>query len=128
MRDHRPVNLDLSTIHFPITAIVSILHRISGVVIAIATPFLLYILYLSLQSPHHYNWVLELLTLPLVKVLFWLVLTAIGYHCIAGIRHLLMDLGIGESLLGGRVGAWIVIVCATLCSVVIFLWLGVFNG
>ncbi|MGL4928928.1 MAG: succinate dehydrogenase cytochrome b556 large subunit, partial [Plesiomonas sp.] len=32
----RPVNLDLKTISFPITAIASILHRVSGVITFIA--------------------------------------------------------------------------------------------
>ena len=32
VKKQRPVNLDLQTIRFPITAIASILHRVSGVI------------------------------------------------------------------------------------------------
>ncbi|MGL5372028.1 MAG: succinate dehydrogenase, cytochrome b556 subunit, partial [Plesiomonas shigelloides] len=46
----RPVNLDLKTISFPITAIASILHRVSGVITFIALGILLWLLSLSLSS------------------------------------------------------------------------------
>ncbi|MEX7656203.1 succinate dehydrogenase, cytochrome b556 subunit, partial [Pseudomonas aeruginosa] len=41
MKKQRPVNLDLQTIRFPITAIASILHRVSGVITFIAVGILL---------------------------------------------------------------------------------------
>ncbi|MGL1161857.1 succinate dehydrogenase, cytochrome b556 subunit, partial [Vibrio parahaemolyticus] len=40
----RPVNLDLTTIRFPVTAIASILHRVSGVITFVAVGILLWLL------------------------------------------------------------------------------------
>ena len=50
MQTKRPVNLDLSTIRFPLPAIISILHRITGIWLFLALPFLLVMLRGSLES------------------------------------------------------------------------------
>lgn len=58
----RPVNLDLQTIHFPITAISSILHRVSGVITLIAVGILLWLLGTSLSSPEGFQYASEIMT------------------------------------------------------------------
>ncbi|MGO2457420.1 succinate dehydrogenase, cytochrome b556 subunit, partial [Vibrio casei] len=50
-RKSRPVNLDLQTIHFPISAIASIVHRVSGVIMFVSVGILLWLLATSLSSP-----------------------------------------------------------------------------
>jgi len=114
----RPVNLKLQSIHFPITAIVSILHRISGVVLSIVTPVYLYALFVSTQSAADYRLVQTLFQNPIIGVVTWLCMTALIYHTIAGLRHLAMDfLGIGETLQGGKIGAWLTIIITLVLSV-----------
>ena len=49
---------------------------------------------------------------PFAKLVLWGVLAALAYHLAMGLRHLLMDLGIGESLEGGRRGATVALVAA----------------
>ena len=105
MNDKRPVNLDLSTIKFPVTAIASITHRVTGVAIFLALPILLWMLDRSLASPESFADLKELMTSPLVKLVVWAILAVLLYHLVAGIRHLVMDAGVGESLEGGRRGA-----------------------
>lgn len=51
VKKQRPVNLDLKTIRFPVTAIASILHRVSGVITFVAVGILLWLLGTSLSSP-----------------------------------------------------------------------------
>ena len=68
MNDKRPVNLDLSTIKFPVTAIASITHRVTGVAIFLALPILLWMLDRSLASPESFADLKELMTSPLVKL------------------------------------------------------------
>jgi succinate dehydrogenase subunit C (EC 1.3.5.1) len=102
---NRPVNLDLSTIKFPVTAIVSILHRVSGVVMLGGVIVLLYMLDMSLSSEKSYDELASLMALPWAKLILWAVLSALAYHFVAGVRHLIMDLGVGESLEGGKLGA-----------------------
>ena len=105
MHDQRPVNLDLTTIKFPVTAIASITHRITGVAIFVAIPVLLWMLDRSLASPESFADLKQLMTSPLVKLVVWAILALLLYHLVAGIRHLIMDNGVGETLEGGRRGA-----------------------
>lgn len=116
MKDNRPVNLDLGTIRFPITAIASITHRISGVFLVLASFVLLALLDLSLSGPAGFARAGELLGAPLARLLAWAVATALIYHSIAGIRHLFMDFGLGESLEGGILGARLVFILSVLAS------------
>lgn len=92
----RPVNLDLKTISFPITAIASILHRVSGVITFIALGILLWLLSLSLSSEQGFAQAQAIIDTFLVKFILWGILTALAYHVVGGVRHLLMDLGFGE--------------------------------
>jgi succinate dehydrogenase / fumarate reductase cytochrome b subunit len=115
----RPVNLDLTTISLPITAYVSILHRISGVVMLGGVLILLWILDFSLASESSFNRLKTTLANPLIIVVVWGVLAALAYHTVAGLRHLLMDIGIGETLEGGRAGAKLVIALAALLMIAI---------
>ncbi len=55
VKKQRPVNLDLQTIRFPITAIASILHRVSGVITFVAVGILLWLLGTSLSSPEGFD-------------------------------------------------------------------------
>ena len=112
VKDKRPVNLDIGTIALPITAIASILHRVSGVVLFFGSGILLWLLDLSLRSPEDFAQAAALLQTPLFLLLVWGVTAALLYHMCAGVRHLLMDLGIGESLEGGRRGALLMFVAS----------------
>ena len=62
MKDNRPVNLDISTIKFPLAAITSIVHRITGVILLIGFGLLLYLLQLSMESESGFVLVQELLS------------------------------------------------------------------
>ena len=97
-RKSRPVNLDLQTIHFPITAIASILHRVTGVRTFVAVGILLWLLSLSLSSPVGYMKAVDIVDGWFVTFILWGMLTALAYHIVGGVRHLLMDLGHFEEL------------------------------
>jgi len=102
VNDKRPVNLDLTTIKFPVTALASISHRIAGVALFVALPILLWMLDRSLASPESFAQLQSLLSTPLAKLVIWGILAAVIYHLVAGVKHLIMDWGIGETLEGGR--------------------------
>ena len=123
MNDKRPVNLDLSTIKFPVTAIVSITHRVTGVAIFLALPILLWMLDRSLASPESFADLKELMTSPLVKLVVWAILAVLLYHLVAGIRHLVMDAGVGESLEGGRRGAKLVFIISVVLILLVGGWI-----
>jgi len=114
VNDKRPVNLDIGTIHLPITAYVSILHRISGVALFVISGLFIWMLDRSLTSAETFAALQGVLTHPLVKLVLWGMLAALAYHMVAGIRHMFMDFGVGESLEGGILGAKLVLYIAAL--------------
>lgn len=123
MNKNRPVNLDISTIQLPITAIVSILHRVSGVVLFAGVAVLLWMLEASLASESSFAEIKEHFQSPLCKLILWATLAALAYHMVAGIRHLIMDTGVGESLEGGRIGAKIALALAVIIIAALGVWI-----
>ena len=115
-KKNRPINLDLSTLHFPMTAIASILHRITGVILFAAVAILLWLLNLSLSSPDGFFEASLLLDSFLVKFILWGILTALFYHLVLGIRHLCMDYGWFEELESGLKSAKVSFVIVAILS------------
>ena len=90
--DNRPVFLELHKISLPITALVSILHRISGVLMLLSLPILTYVFYLSMSSQEGYAIWSELYSHNLmVRLVIFGMYAAFSYHVFAGIRHMVHD-------------------------------------
>ncbi|MDB9953753.1 succinate dehydrogenase, cytochrome b556 subunit [Porticoccaceae bacterium] len=123
MDKKRPVNLDLGTIKLPITSYVSILHRVSGVVMFFAIAVFLWLLESSLASEASFNDLGAMLANPICQVIIWGSLAALAYHAVAGIRHMIMDFGVGEdSFEAGRLSAWVAVVVAAVVIALITYW------
>lgn len=120
--DNRPVNLDLTRFAFPITSITSITHRITGVALFVGVALGLYALDRSLASEAGFNQLVALVTSPVGKLVNWLILSALAYHFIAGIRHLLMDMEVGDSLEGGKLGSKLTFVFSAAAIVLAGIW------
>ena len=123
MNKKRPVNLDIGTIQLPVTAYVSILHRVSGVVLFGVVGLFLWILDLSLSSEESFNSIKELMNSLTVQIIMWLSLAALIYHLVAGLRHLVMDYGYGETLSGGILGAKLVLLLSAVLMLMAGFWL-----
>ena len=117
--DKRPVNLDLGSIDMPLPAIASITHRLTGIVLVAGTAVLLWLLDESLASEEGFNSVKTLADSFLCKLIVWGVLAALIYHSVAGVKHLIMDLGYGETLEGGVAGAKLVFVVSAVLIVLV---------
>ena len=120
---NRPINLDLKTIKFPLPAIASILHRVSGVIIFFSIPVLLWVLSYSLKSESSFEALKACLDGFFVTMVLWAICAALFYHFVAGVRHLLMDLGVGESLEGGIKGTKIAFLVAAVMILGMGIWL-----
>src|SRR5579862_1349975 len=96
MNYSRPKNLNLFTIRFPLPAIISILHRISGFVLFLLIPLMLWALDFSLNESGFIS-LQEGFKSFCAKCFLWILLLPLCYHFIAGIRHLLSDIHIGNS-------------------------------
>lgn len=121
--NNRPVNLDIGTIQLPITAYVSITHRVTGVILCAGLLFMLWMLALSLDSAAGFAQAQSILQSGLGKIATFLTLAPLIYHLVAGVRHLIMDFGWGESLEGGQLGAKIVFAASIILILAMGVWL-----
>ncbi len=87
----------------------SILHRISGVVMVFAIGILLWTLSLSLSSAEGFAQVKALFDSVIFKLIIIGILSALIYHLLGGIRHLLMDMGHFEEKESGNTSAKLII-------------------
>ena len=112
----RPVFLNLLQIKLPVTGVVSIAHRISGMLLFISLPIALYLLGLSLSSEAGFELTAAIVRSLPFRLLALLALWAVLHHLLAGLRFLLIDLDIGVRKNPARVSAFGVIVGGVLLT------------
>lgn len=123
MKSNRPINLPLSQViavnaKSPI-AIASILHRVSGIILFLLIPILLYVLQTSLSSPEGFETVMNNMVL---RFIVWVFVAGTAYHFVMGIKHLLADMGMNEELKSGRAAAVFSFVIAAILIAASFVW------
>ena len=106
----RPKHLNLLQIRLPLPGIISIMHRVSGAVLFLLIPLLLYLFQMSLQSGMTFMEFQEIVRRPLAKLILLGLLWGYLHHLFAGLRHLFLDLHIGISLETSRLTSIIVLV------------------
>ena len=117
--DHRPVYIDLRKINLPVSALISITHRLSGMYVFFITLQLrIALIYFSTESENSFNDLsLFLKNYKFILGLIVLSFCILWYHILSGVRHLIMDAHIGESLLASKYSAiftislWIITSC-----------------
>lgn len=116
----RPVFLNLMQIRFPVTAVTSILHRASGLLLFLLIPFLILALQMSLRSADDFNSLLAMLNAPVMQLLLFIILWAGLHHLLAGVRFLLLDIDMGVNKGTARRTAWLVNILAVLLALLIY--------
>jgi succinate dehydrogenase / fumarate reductase cytochrome b subunit len=120
VRPPRPVYLNLLAIRQPLPAIVSILHRVSGVLLfLVGIPLALYGLDVSLRSPDAYASFATAMSHPVAKLVALALLWSTVHHLFAGVRHLLLDVHVGIGLVPARRSGAIVLVLALVVTLAI---------
>jgi succinate dehydrogenase / fumarate reductase cytochrome b subunit len=104
----RPVYLDLIRIHQPVTAVLSIAHRLSGLVLVLLIPLLIFLFGRSLSGEAGFSEVAGALGAPAARLALVLLAWIFAHHFFAGVRHLLLDAGLGVELHRARASAWTV--------------------
>jgi succinate dehydrogenase / fumarate reductase, cytochrome b subunit len=124
-RDGRPVFLNLLQIRLPIPGVVSIAHRISGVLLFLAIPVFLLLFQRSMQGEAGFAQTLTWLQNPLVMLMTLVVVWSLLHHWLAGIRYLFIDLDVGVERMAARRTAWVVLVLAPVLTLILLgvLWL-----
>ncbi len=122
----RPKYYDLNLLNLPLPALVSIFHRITGVVMFLfLIPATLYLLQGSLRSESGFNfWKNVLTTFPLVKLIMLAFVWAFVHHFYAGLRYLLLDLHVGTSKAAARTSSITVLILGvvTIAIIGVRLW------
>ena len=120
-----PVDIQFGKFSWPITAIASITHRISAVIIWVGLGLLLTGIYYATQSPETFDQLAKLITKHFIgQFVVWGLLTAFGYYCMGTIKHLIQDMGYCEDFSSGKVISWIAIGLGVLLSILagIYVW------
>ncbi len=123
-KKNRPKNLNLFTIRLPVNAVVSILHRVSGVGLFLALPLILLALQYSVRSPKSYAILTNLLDTWFAKLVLVGLSWAFFHHFFAGIRHLLQDIhwmtSLNNARFSSRVLLWLVGITTVIFATVIW--------
>ncbi|WEF33472.1 succinate dehydrogenase, cytochrome b556 subunit [Pseudoduganella chitinolytica] len=105
----------------PFSAIVSIMHRVSGFLMFALLPFILYLLQESIRSEISFAHFQGIASHPFAKLVILALVWGYMHHFCAGIRHLVMDTHIGldkdsarKSAIGVLVVTWAVVILVAL--------------
>ena len=101
----------------------SIAHRLTGIALFAGFAWLLYLCDLALDSPAGFARAGAVLAGTGGKLAMLGVLALLAYHLIAGIRHLLMDMHVGDTLPAARRGAWLVFALTAIAVLALGAWL-----
>jgi len=115
----RPKHLDLLRISLPLPAKVSILHRVSGALLFLALPVLIFQLDQSLDSAEGFADAAAFFASPLVKLVVLALVWSYAHHFCAGIRYLLLDLHIGLDRVPANRSATIVMVASLILTALV---------
>ena len=116
----RPKYVDVNMLHLPIPGLVSIFHRVTGVVMFLfLIPAVLFVLQCTVGSEAGFNRWKAVFSEPLVKIIFLGFVWAYMHHFFAGIRYLLLDVHIGIDLAPARMSAKIVMVMGLVATILI---------
>ena len=118
-----PVYLDLLRIRFPVGAVTSFAHRISGVLLFISLPFFIYLLDISLQGPEGYADAAAILGNCWLRLGSATIVWSLFHHLFSGIRFLLIDIEVGVALKQARASAWLVNLAGSALTLAYIWWI-----
>ena len=120
-----PVDIQFGKFSWPITAIASIMHRVSAVVIWVGLGILLGCIYYAKQSPEAFDQLAQLIGEYFIgQFIVWGLLTAFGYYCMGTIKHLIQDMGYCEEFSSGKIISWVAIILGVILSILagVYVW------
>lgn len=118
-KQKRPKFLNLFAIHLPVTGVTSFAHRVSGALMILAIPGVIFLFGLSLRNQQGFDASIRILQSWPLKLVLSLLVWTLTHHILAGLRFLLLDINIGEKLAAAKGSAWAV----NITGVVVFLFM-----
>lgn len=123
MKTERPIYLSLTQFAWPFTAIASITHRVTGVLLVAGVGYLLWLVSMALESQAGFEVARSTLAQPLAKLLLIAVIAALLYHLFAGIKHIFMDFHVGDSFAAAKASSAVVFVLTAIATLAAGVWL-----
>ena len=120
-RPERPISPHLQIYRLPLNAILSITHRLTGLVLALGALLVVLLLVAAAAGPDAYATAHGVAAHWLGQVVLFAFTAALYYHFCAGIRHLVWDAGYGYSLEAARKGSYAVLAGTAVLTVVTWL-------
>jgi succinate dehydrogenase / fumarate reductase cytochrome b subunit len=108
------------------TNTLSIVHRITGVLLSFGFLLLVYWMAAAAAGPERYAAALDTLGSPLAQLVLFGLTFSFCYHLLNGVRHLFFDMGHGFELKTARASGWAVAIGAVLLGLVV--WVAVRAG
>lgn len=118
----RPLSPHLQVYKLPLTSVLSITHRMTGVALAVGTLLLLWWLIAAATSVEAFDGVQKVIGSWFGRLLLFGWSYALFFHLCNGIRHLFWDMGKGFDLTTARNSNWIVILGSVALTVVAWVW------
>jgi len=91
--NNRPISPHKQVYKLPLTGIISITHRITGVLLSVGLIFFVYIVYVVAGGSNAYAAMQAFMSLWLMKMIYWGFIYAFFFHLCHGVRHLIWDAG-----------------------------------
>lgn len=124
MKIDRPGSVGLwDTIRFNLSLVpmVSITHRVSGMLLFGGVAFALFLLDMAMTSEAGFDEAKLLLQQTFPKGLMLLLLATLMFHVFVGLKHLLLDLHIGDTVTASRLGSKLVLLLTAASVIILYL-------
>lgn len=119
--NRRPISPHLQIYKLPLTAVLSITHRITGVFLTISSIILMYWLGSLVSGLNMYIKALNFFNTFIGKSILFLITLNFIYHMLNGIRHLAWDFGYGFKITTVHTTGWLVIIGSIFLTILIWL-------
>ena len=119
--DDRPLSPHISIYRWPITMVLSILHRITGIALSVGLVVLVAWLFDAASGPEAYSVFMAVMDSLIGKLMLIAWSLAFFYHLSNGARHLIWDSGRGLEKSSANLSSWLVL-AATVALTAVFWW------
>ncbi|MSP27925.1 MAG: succinate dehydrogenase, cytochrome b556 subunit [Methylococcales bacterium] len=91
--NNRPISPHLQAYKLPLTGIISITHRMTGVLLSVGLVAFVYIVSAIAGGATDYADMQALINVWIIKLIYWGFVYALFFHLCHGVRHLIWDAG-----------------------------------
>ena len=123
MSPEHPLSPHLQIYRLPLAALLSISHRIMGVLLTAATVALAFLIAAAAYAPSLWQVAMSVLQHPLGQILLIAWTFALAFHLCTGIRHLVWDACIGLSMPAVQASNWLVLAGSTTLTIAVWAWI-----